>query len=166
MILIQYHVFFTKEKRLKIKSEWISHSCRMMMQVFIQHTSTLNTLIEKASLEQKQSFIIDTSMIRGKIMKPLSTCEHCGDVHTIVLQEQRRRNGVVVGYTQCPACQHRAVFSVTTPQIREPAKTYQKCEESVRQSQEAKESRASFCRVFQFKGAYWPTYAAVNRSSK
>ncbi|WP_270568528.1 hypothetical protein [Bacillus sonorensis] len=52
-------------------------------------------------------------------MKPLSTCEHCGDVHAIVLQEQRRRNGVVVGYTQCPACQHRAVFSVTTPQIRE-----------------------------------------------
>jgi len=49
----------------------------------------------------------------------VSTCEHCGDVHTIVLQEQRRKNCVVVGYTQCPACKQRTVFSVTTPQIRE-----------------------------------------------
>ncbi|MEC3607502.1 hypothetical protein P9126_10950 [Bacillus glycinifermentans] len=48
-----------------------------------------------------------------------SKCEHCGDVHAIVIQEQRRENSVVVGYTQCPACQHRAVFFVTTPQIRE-----------------------------------------------
>ncbi|MBU8789013.1 MULTISPECIES: hypothetical protein [Bacillus] len=52
-------------------------------------------------------------------MKPLSKCERCGDVHAIVMQEQRRKNSVVVGYIQCPACQHRAVFSVTTPQIRD-----------------------------------------------
>ncbi|RCK10134.1 hypothetical protein RFN66_05560 [Bacillus paralicheniformis] len=51
--------------------------------------------------------------------QPFSKCEHCGDVHAIVLQEQRRKNSVVVGYTQCPVCQHRAVFSVITPQIRD-----------------------------------------------
>ncbi|ASB90843.1 MULTISPECIES: hypothetical protein [Bacillus] len=57
---------------------------------------------------------------QGKAMnQPISKCEHCGDVHAIVMQEQRRKNGVVIGYIQCPACQHRAVFSVTTPQIRE-----------------------------------------------
>ncbi|AYC53326.1 hypothetical protein C7M53_19140 [Bacillus licheniformis] len=48
-----------------------------------------------------------------------SKCEHCGEVHGVLLREEKRENGVEIGYIQCPACQHRAVFSVITPQIRE-----------------------------------------------
>ncbi|MBU8583012.1 hypothetical protein KM911_15000 [Bacillus paralicheniformis] len=47
-----------------------------------------------------------------------SKCEHCGEVHGVLLREEKRENGVEIGYIQCPACQRRAVFSVTTPQIR------------------------------------------------
>ncbi|MGI6834683.1 hypothetical protein RY280_15805 [Bacillus paralicheniformis] len=49
-----------------------------------------------------------------------SKCKHCGDVHGALLREEKRENGVEIGYIQCPACQRRAVFSVTTPtpQIR------------------------------------------------
>ncbi|MCY9393953.1 hypothetical protein MOF35_21465, partial [Bacillus haynesii] len=47
-----------------------------------------------------------------------SKCEYCGEVHGVLLREEKRENGVEIGYIQCPACQHRAVFSVTTPQIR------------------------------------------------
>jgi ssDNA-binding Zn-finger/Zn-ribbon topoisomerase 1 len=90
-------------------------------------------------------------MIRGKIMKPLSTCEHCGDVHTIVLQEQRRRNGVVVGYTQCPACQHRAVFSVTTPQIRELQKRIRSVKSQYDKAKRLKKAERLFAEYFNLK---------------
>ncbi|MFO6498576.1 hypothetical protein ACINLD_20630 [Bacillus sp. z60-11] len=47
-----------------------------------------------------------------------SKCKHCGDVHGALLREEKRENSVEIGYIQCPACQRRAVFSVTTQQIR------------------------------------------------
>ncbi|MBC9087222.1 hypothetical protein IAU69_04580 [Bacillus sp. Y1] len=51
-------------------------------------------------------------------MQMESKCKHCGEVNGVLLREEKRENGVEIGYIQCPACQHRAVFSVTTPQIR------------------------------------------------
>jgi len=47
-----------------------------------------------------------------------SKCEYCGEVQGVLLREKKRANGIEIGYIQCPACQHRAVFSVTPPQIR------------------------------------------------
>ncbi len=51
-------------------------------------------------------------------MKPFSKCEQCGDEHHIVLLEHKKENSVVIGFIQCPSCQHKTVCSVTTPHIR------------------------------------------------
>ncbi|MBL3636817.1 MULTISPECIES: hypothetical protein [Bacillus] len=51
-------------------------------------------------------------------MKPFSKCEQCGEKHHIVLLEHKKENSVVIGFIQCPSCQHKTVCSVTTPHIR------------------------------------------------
>lgn len=95
-----------------------------------------------------------------------SKCEHCGEVHGVLLREEKRENGVEIGYIQCPACQRRAVFSVTTPQIRVLQKRIRGVKNQYAKAKRLKKSERLFDRVFQFKGAYWPAYAAVNRPSK
>ncbi|MED4844084.1 hypothetical protein [Bacillus atrophaeus] len=51
-------------------------------------------------------------------MKPFSKCEQCGDEHHIVLLEHKKENSIVVGFIQCPSCQYKTIYSVTTPHIR------------------------------------------------
>ncbi|MEK4269893.1 hypothetical protein [Bacillus sp. FSL W8-0940] len=84
--------------------------------------------------------------------KPISKCEHCGDVNAIVMQEQRRKNGVVIGYIQCPACQHRAVFSVTTPQIRELQKRIRSVKSQYDKAKRLKKAERLLAEYFNLKG--------------
>ncbi|MED4369471.1 hypothetical protein ABE332_07265 [Bacillus licheniformis] len=81
-----------------------------------------------------------------------SKCKHCGDVHGALLREEKRENGVEIGYIQCPACQRRAVFSVTTPQIRVLQKRIRGVKNQYAKAKRLKKAERLLAEYFNLKG--------------
>lgn len=73
-------------------------------------------------------------------MKPFSKCEQCGDEHHIVLLEHKKENSIVIGFIQCPSCQHKTVCSVTTPHIRSLQKRIRTIRNQYRKAKRAKKA--------------------------